>query len=252
MTDVLTEKTLGGLEVTTVAESPEYINMIVYGNPGAGKTVLAGSADVVPELRPVLFLDVEGGTLSIRDRYPDVEVVRLQSWADMQRVYDGLYKGEHDYQTVVLDSLTEMQKFSMYNIMRDVLKEHPDRDPEVPSIREWGKNIEQIRKLVRAFRDLPMNSIFTALAATDKDNKTGQVITRPSLSGKLAMEVGGFVDIMLYMNTKVIDGEILRLVQSVGTDSVVAKDRSDNLPPVVENPDMQTLYDHVFKTGEKE
>ncbi len=252
MTDVLTDKTLGGLEVTTVAESPEYINMIVYGNPGAGKTVLAGSADVVPELRPVLFLDVEGGTFSIRERYPDVEVVRLTSWADMQSVYDGLYKMDHGYQTVVLDSLTEMQKFSMYNIMRDVIKEHPDRDPEVPSIREWGKNIEQIRKLVRAFRDLPMNSIFTALAATDKDNKTNMVVTRPSLSGKLAMEVGGFVDIMLYMNTKVVDGELLRLVQSVGTDSVIAKDRSDNLPTVVENPDMQILYDHIFQTGDKE
>jgi hypothetical protein len=170
----------------------------------------------------------------------------------MQRVYDGLYKGEHDYQTVVLDSLTEIQKFSMYNIMRDVLKEHPDRDPEVPSIREWGKNIEQIRKLVRAFRDLPMNTIFTALATTDKDNKTGQVTTRPSLSGKLAMEVGGFVDIMLYMNTKVVDGELLRLVQSVGTDSVIAKDRSDNLPSIVENPDMQELYNLVFKTGAQE
>ncbi len=250
MTNVLTDKTLGGLEVQTVAESPEYINMLVYGNPGAGKTVLAGSADVVSELRPVLFLDVEGGTFSIRERFPDVEVVRVQTWPDMQRVYDALYKGEHEYQTVVLDSLTEMQKFSMYNIMREVVKEHPDRDPEIPSIREWGKNIEQIRKLVRAFRDLPMNTIFTALATTDKDGKTGQIVTRPSLSGKLAMEVGGFVDIMLYMNTKVIDAEILRLVQSVGTDSVIAKDRSDNLPSVIENPDMQTLYDHVFKTGE--
>ena len=145
MTDVLTDKTLGGLEVTTVAESPEYINMIVYGNPGAGKTVLAGSADVVPELRPVLFLDVEGGTLSIRDRFPDVDVVRLQSWSNMQSVYDALYKMDHGYQTVVLDSLTEMQKFSMYNIMRDVMREHPDRDPEGRSIREWGKNIERIR-----------------------------------------------------------------------------------------------------------
>ena len=250
MTDVLTEKTLGGLEVQTVAESPEFINMLVYGNPGAGKTVLSGSADAVPELRPTLILDVEGGTFSIRERFPDVEVVRVQTWPDMQRVYDALYKMDHEYQTVVLDSLTEMQKFSMYRIMADVLKEHPDRDPEVPSIREWGKNIEQIRRLVRAFRDLPMNTIFTALATTDKDNKTGAVVTRPSLSGKLAMEVGGFVDIMLYMNTKVVDGELIRLVQSVGTDSVIAKDRSDNLPSVVENPDMQILYDHIFKEQE--
>lgn len=247
MTEVLTEKTLGGLEVTTVAESPEYINMLVYGNPGVGKTVLAGSADAVPELRPVLILDVEGGTFSIRERYPDVDVVRVQTWPDMQKVYDALYKMEHEYQTVVLDSLTEIQKFSMYRIMTQVLQEHPDRDPEVPSIREWGKNIEQIRRLVRAFRDLPMNVIFTALAATDKDNKTGLITTRPSLSGKLAMEVGGFVDILLYMYIKLVDDDNQRLLLSLGTEGQIAKDRSDKLPKVIVNPDMQMLHDHIFK-----
>jgi phage nucleotide-binding protein len=246
-TEVLTEKNLGGLEVTTVSESPEFINLLVYGNPGVGKTVLAGSADAVPELRPVLILDVEGGTFSIRERYPDVDVIRVQTWPDMQKVYDALYKGEHDYQTVVLDSLTEIQKFSMYRIMASVLQEHPDRDPEVPSIREWGKNIEQIRRLVRAFRDLPMNVVFTALAATDKDNKTGLVTTRPSLSGKLAMEVGGFVDILLYMYIKRVDDANQRLLLSAGTEGQIAKDRSDNLPPVIIDPTMQTLYDHIFK-----
>ena len=246
-TEVLTENTLGGLEVTTVSESPEFINMLVYGNPGVGKTVLAGSADAVPELRPVLILDVEGGTFSIRERYPDVDVVRVQTWPDMQKVYDALYKMDHDYQTVVLDSLTEIQKFSMYRIMTKVLEEHPDRDPEVPSIREWGKNIEQIRRLVRAFRDLPMNVVFTALAATDKDNKTGLVTTRPSLSGKLAMEVGGFVDILLYMYIKRVEDDNQRLLLSAGTEGQIAKDRSDNLPPVIINPDMQTVYDHIFK-----
>jgi phage nucleotide-binding protein len=245
--EVLTPRTLGGLEVQTVAESPEFINALIYGNPGVGKTVLAGSADDVPELRPVLFIDVEGGTFSIRERYPDVEVVRVQSWADMSQLYNELYKMEHDYKTIVLDSLTEMQKFSMYNIMNQLVQENPDRDPEVPGMREWGKNIEQIRRLVRAFRDLPVNTVLTALAATDKDSKTGVIVTRPSLSGKLAMEVGGFVDIVGYMYAKVVDDDVLRLLLTSGTDRQVAKDRSDRLPAVMENPDMQTIYSHIFK-----
>lgn len=245
--EVLTQKTLGGLNIQTVSEKTEFINMLVYGNPGAGKTVLAGSADAVPELRPVLFIDVEGGTLSLRDRHPDVEVIRVQSWNDMQLIYNELYAMEHDYKTVVLDSLTEIQKFSMYNIMAQVLRENPDRDPEVPSIREWGKNIEQIRRLVRAFRDLPMNTVLTALAVTDKDSDSGKIVTRPSLSGKLAMEVAGFVDIVGYLYTKVVDQEMLRLLLTQGTDRQVAKDRSDKLPTIIENPDMSTLYTHIFE-----
>jgi hypothetical protein len=238
--------------VSPIADHVDYLNIFVYGDPGAGKTVLAGSADVVPEMRPVLVIDIEGGTFSLRDRYPDVDVVRVQSWKDMQKVYDALYRGEGGYRTVVLDSLTEIQKFSMYGIMTELIRENPDRDFDVPGLREWGKNISQTRRLVQAFRDLPMNVIFTALAAVDKDPKTGKVVIKPSLSGKLAMEVGGFVDILLYMYIKVIDNEPQRLLLSAGTGKEIAKDRSDRLPPVIETPTMQTLHDYIFKENTDE
>ena len=246
----MTVKNLGGLEVQTVAERLVYINMILYGDPGAGKTVLAGSSDSVPDMRPVIFIDVEGGTFSIRERYPEVEVVRVESWDDMQKIYDALLLEDHEYNTVVLDSLTEIQKFSMYNIMEFTVKKDPDRDPDVPSMREWGKNIEQIRKLVRAFRDLPMHTVFTALAKTDKDSKSGGLKTLPSLSGKLAAEVSAFVDIVGYQYTKVVDDELRRFLLTTATDRYVAKDRSDHLPPTLEEPTMGLIFEHALGSGE--
>ena len=245
-TDTLTAERLGGLDVQTVAEKMTYINLLIYGDPGVGKTVLAASADIVPEMRPVIFVDIEGGTFSIREKYPDVRVVRVQNFTEMQQIYDALLTQEHEYRTVVLDSLTEIQKFSMYEIMEMTVKKDPDRDPDVPSMREWGKNIEQIRKFVRAFRDLPMHSIFTALAKTDKDGKTGAIKTTPSLSGKLANEVAGFLDIVGFHYTKVMEDRVRRFLLTAATDRQVAKDRSGYLPQIIEDPSMERIFNIAF------
>jgi len=138
----------------------------------------------------------------------------------------------------------------MNQIMEQVLKADPSRDPDVPGMREWGKNIEQIRRMTRAFRDLQMNTIITALAKSDKDPRTGLIKTKPSLSGKLADEVAGFFDEVFYMYTKVIDGEIKRLLLTTKTDTQEAKDRSGRMPAIVDNPQMPVIYDYMFNNKE--
>lgn len=240
------QRKFAGLDVGPVKNLAPYINMLVYGDPGVGKTWLGGSASDVEDMGPVLYIDVEGGTLTLREHFPLVDVVRVQSWSDMAKVYNALKKGEGGYRTVVLDSLTEIQKFSMETIMRDLVAAEPDRDPDVPGMREWGKNINQLRTLVRRFRDLPMNVIFTALSATDKDGKTGKMFTRVNLSGKLSGEVPGFVDIVMYMYVKEKDGEIQRLLLTGATDKVTAKDRSNKLPPVIEQPSMSEIHKLIY------
>lgn len=243
--EVLMKGKLGGLDVMSVVERPQYINMMIYGESGIGKTVLAGSASVVPELGNVVFVDAEGGTLSLNKRYPDVKVVRCTSFDDLGKLYQDLAAGKSGFQTVVIDSLTELQKLSMSGIMRKTLQEDPDRDPDLPGIGEWGKNIEQIRRLVRAFRDLPMNVIFICLAQTTQDKK-GRKETKPSLSGKLASDVAAFLDVVLYMYKRETEDGVQRLILSQSTDEYVAKDRTDNLPPVMENPTMQDLFELII------
>lgn len=242
---VLTSKTLGGLRVQKVQERDPYLNYLVYGLAGAGKTVLCGSADNVPSMRPVLFVDIEGGTESLRHTYPAVETARISTWSEMQEAYNELHAGRHEYQTVVLDSLTEIQKFDMYNIMEDMMKTWPDRDPDVPSMREWNKNIEHMRRMIRGFRDLPMHTLFTALMQTQKDGKTGLSTYKPDLSGKLADQAAGFFDIVMYNYVKqVSEEEYKRFLLCQPTEQHIAKDRTGRLPTVLEDPNMEQIFKH--------
>lgn len=255
MATALTEKTLGGLKVIPVQKRDNFINILIYGDSGVGKTTLAGSADGCPDLRPCLIIDFEGGTESLVRTYPEVDQVRVETWKEMQAVYDELYRGKHGYSTVILDSLTEIQKFNMYNIMQELATNRPDLDPDVPGMREWGKNLEQMRRFVRAFRDLKMNTIFTALKKEDKNDKTGMVTTLPSLTGKLAGEVAAFLDIVAYYYVKRIgtgeDAEDKRLLLTQKTETIIAKDRTGQLPLVMDSPTMSDIFNEMYNTSSK-
>lgn len=247
--EVLTERSLGGLKVQSVTDQTPFLNALIYGESGAGKTLLSGTASLVEAMSPVVFIDIEGGTFTIRN-FGDVDVVRAKSFQDVQKVYDDLYDHPSKYKTVVIDSLTEMQKFNMMGIMERLVKKEPDRDPDIPSVREWGQSIEQIRKMTRAFRDLPINAIFTALLVQERDTRTGLTHNKPSLPGKLSGEISGFMDevFYLYIVRKTQGDEVTtkRMVLTDKTDTTVAKDRSGKLPLLVEEPTMNVLYSHMF------
>lgn len=244
---------IAGLPVTKVADHPPRFNLLIYGDSGTGKTTLAGSADGLPEMRKILFLDIEGGMLSLKSSFPSVESVRIKSWQDMQQVYDELLANpDHGFNTIVIDSLTEAQKMSMDKIMRKLVEEHADRDPDVPSIREWNINIEQTRKFVRAFRDLPVNIIFTALKKDDRNQMTGLTRRKPALSGRVADEVAGFLDIVAYLYVVEHEGENIRALLCGATQDTVAKDRTGKLPQVIQRPTMSTIWNAVKGTTDND
>lgn len=249
MAELLTPSNFAGLKVFKAGQRESNLNILIYGDSGVGKTRLAGSADDVPEMRSVLVVDFEGGTETLKHCYPNCDTVRVESWKQVQDVYDELYASNHKYRTVILDSLSEVQKFNMYNVMQNVVEKHEERDVDVPSMREWGINLEQMRKFVRAFRDLKMNTVFTALMKSDKDNKTGLTVKEPLLSGKLSKEVAAFLDIVvfMYMREMEIGNETKQahLILAQATDTCTAKDRTNKLPQVMVEPTMGEIMKYI-------
>lgn len=241
---------IANLPVRKVNETELKFNFLVYGESGSGKTLLTGSAFDVPELNPMLLINVEGGELTLRSTYPDVEAVRVTTWKEMNDVYEDLKLGGHRYKTVGIDSVTEIQKLGMSYTMAE---RHGDNDLAVPEIKEWNINVEQTRKFVRLFRDLPnVNTIFTALVRVDTDKRTGMSRKKPSLSGKVADEISGFLDIVTYLYVEEIDGVNTRILLTGMTPGIVAKDRSAKLPLQIANPTMSTIYGYINPKEEED
>lgn len=236
------------------------LRLLIHAAPGVGKTHLCGTAADDPATSPVLYIDTEGGTLTIRGKA--VDVVRVTSWNDIVKLITHLRKGKHKYRTIVLDSLTELQKLIMNDILREnMLAGGRARDPDIPEQRDWAKSTERVRKCVRNFRDMPnVHVIFTCLSKEVKDEATGVVTVKPMLPGQLADEVAGFIDVVGWLHivrTKTKEegeGEtaakkvekIARHIMFQPTTSVIVKDRSGALGSDMADPTIPKIIDLIL------
>jgi RecA/RadA recombinase len=185
-----------------------HLNMIIYGDSGSGKTHLAGTAYYCAETSPPLFIDVDSGVTTLagmEELVDNLDVVRPRSWGELHSLYEFLLHENDYYKSVIIDSLTELQrKFSMGTILGEISEGEDSyndlaRTP-VPTRQDWMKTGDQMRKFVRAFRDLaylPDESrrVHVIMVVLEKYEEKRNVMC-PQLSGTLGVESGAFVDIL--------------------------------------------------------
>jgi hypothetical protein len=277
----------------------DWQTILFYGDFGVGKTHLAGTAVLVPEMCDVLYISLEGGEKTLKEvaricRKNKIDpnkimVVPVSSYKQYSYVYEFLKihvkardTGDIDtlrklegqvrglpadvladpvklnlaipepkqFKTVISDSLTEAQKYCMYQILGiDPLTQKLDAEPDAAQFQDWGKSREMIQFLVRRYRDLPINSIFICGETKEQDAKK-QYYFEPTLPGKLSDDIRGLVDTVGYVAATPLEGgKVSRRVYLVGgmygIRHIAAKHRyGTKLKTLwVENPTMQTFFD---------
>ena len=187
----------------------------------------------------MLVLDFEGGSdLRFEGLPEDKYTIRhIQTVADMSEIFNYLKKGDHPYKSVMLDSLTEIQKLGLFEFVSPGTKfiqatlDSLVVNVKTAEIQHWGKSGSQMGMLVRLFKDLPMHVFYTALTQTVTDETTGKISYGVALPGKQTDEVPGIPDIVGFIDVrkdpKTKEEERVVYFQPAGR--VVAKDRSDAL-----------------------
>lgn len=198
-------------KVRKLADAEEYVNILIYADSGTGKTVLAGSDD------SVLFAAPEDdGLLSARRMGSKADKYDINQWEDLMQLHVDLNElveeGEEiPYKWLAIDSITEMQAMCMRYILRKVKAEQPDRDPDIPQIQDWQRYYILFEKMVRAFNDLPVNVLWTALARKVED-ADGNEFMVPEIQGKdygISMKTVSYMTCYGYMMREVVEKERL-------------------------------------------
>lgn len=236
------------------------IKAAVHGVSGVGKSWLGASTP-----GPRLILDAEGGSKFAKQstpqgntrppakdwdpRQPLPEIddpntsvfVRVRTIDDMNLAYAVLASGNHYFNSVVVDSLTEIQ----LKLRKAV---NSEMDNEVTSERGWGILLDRAIDLCCSFRDLtdhPTKPLWAVVILAISEQKGG--IWVPQVQGGLRDRLAGYFDIVGWYSIGQDPGNgqpqrQLHIQPGVGH---VAKDRTDDLTlaygPFVPNPSISDM-----------
>ncbi len=208
------------------------VKVLVYGQAGAGKTVLASTA-------PAPFLiSAEGGELSLRN--VQMPMAKVTTVDDLRDIYAWCEQSQEakQFQTICIDSLSEIAEVVLNNAKRQV------KDPR----QAYGELIEKMETTIRMFRDLPGRNVYmSAKMEPTKDELTGVVKYGPAMPGKqLAVKLPYFFDQVCRLGiNKAPSGESYRFLQTQPDMQYEAKDRSGALASV-ERPDLGYIFRKIM------
>jgi hypothetical protein len=235
------------------------LTLLVHGASKAGKSTVASTAPY-----PRLLLDAEHGHkfLPLHVKYwdPKVEpppvadgtwdtcVVPVLSYDDMLSAYQYLKLGHHQFKSVIMDSISEIQVKLIDQLS----------GTEQMKMQTWGTLLRSMGDMLRGLRDLTMHPTnpleAVVLTAMSKENNDGKY--KPYLQGQLATQVSyfwdvvGFIRVEEWPNPDPMQPPIkLRRMYIEATDFAEAGERvQGRLGSIVEQPDLNivSMLDRIY------
>lgn len=266
------------MEWTTLDESDDKVNATYFGREGSGKTT---DVAAMANLGPILFINAEGGLKKTALRRLGIKVENIRFWPDREKgqtlnfedmerwAFQLASELEDDPQSwagVVVDSGTEVvaalrEQVTEKEMKRAIRAGKPREDRWQVDRGDWGKSTDQVRTLIRRFRDLPCHFAITALERRDVDEDTGKVAYGPAVNPGLQSDLLGSPDLVLYCKAdRPIGWSLAELEAARGDEDLDpieyraltrpkgkyrAKDRFGVFPQVLVNPMFDKLVAYV-------
>lgn len=228
------------MRMTTAGESVigNGFKCLVYGQSGAGKTVLCATAP------SPLIISTEKGLLSIAKDYPDIPVIEVETFLDLIEAYEFVSTDKEfmpQIETVCLDSISDIAEAILQAEKRKA------KDPR----KAYGELGDKMADYIRKFRDLPgKHVLFTAKQDREKDEASGAMLYGPMMPGKaLTQNLAYFFDEVFNIGigrTDPPENAEYRFLRTRLDFQFQAKDRSRALEEL-EEPDLGKIIAKIKK-----
>lgn len=176
--------------------------MLIHASSKTGKSTLSGTAP-----KPILVLDAEGSWrfINLRKVYwepsagppPaydgtwDACVVHVREWGTVETTLSWLRSYALPFTSVVVDSITEIQRRCRENLKGD----------DALKIQDWGTLLARMDKVIRGFRDLALlpgiNVRCVVFIAETRQSQAGKWV--PSMQGQISTALPYWMDICGYL-----------------------------------------------------
>jgi len=198
------------MEIKKFQPVDHYVRATVYGGSWVWKTVFWWTAP-----KPI-FASAENGLLSIVSTlWYSPDYVAINSVESLQELYKFLKDWSHDYQTLVIDSMTEINEMIKEKIEKKIWRPM--------QIKEWWELAKQVKWIIRAMRELPIHVILICQEKLSTDDEGHVITVKPMLNWKNADEIAYMMDIVAYMY---INNRGERIITTSPSEKLVSKDRT--------------------------
>jgi hypothetical protein len=209
--------------------------LAVFGEKGAGKTLMAGQMGDSEYIRNragnkdklVYFFNVEGGMRTLQGR-KDIEYGDIVDWVEYEKAIDKMIAipDPFPWGGIVIDNATELAELNMKKILKQARKTLP----EWPEFRlNAAEMVVQIRKLRDLARARGIVIVFNVWEQQDTDDSGNVLKIRTDMTPKVGSRFMGAVDMGAWL--EVLDDEppSTRVLHLAGNRKVQVKPL--RLPP---------------------